>query len=316
MELPRALRQAVDAALQGVSARDLALASDALSQRYRGEVRDGRFHVADDLAARAYLAARLPATYAAIRAALDAVAELRPEFTPRRLLDFGAGPGTALWAARDCWPELDAATLIEASASMRKFGAELAPASDVAQIDWRTDPPTSGQSDLVTLAYVLDELDPAERRSLVEQLWSLTADTLLIVEPGTPAGWQRILDARAQLLEEGAQMIAPCPHAQACPLVAPDWCHFARRVARSRAHLQAKNAEVPWEDEKFSYVAVSRILTALPEARVIASPRAGSGKVALKLCARDGAARGALITRRDGDRYKRARRLDWGDALS
>ena len=96
MELPSALRQPVDAVLQGVSARDLAAAAEALSLRYRGEVRDGRFHVSDDLTARAYPAARLPATYAAIRAALDAVAEVRPEFSPRSLLDFGAGPLCAL----------------------------------------------------------------------------------------------------------------------------------------------------------------------------------------------------------------------------
>jgi ribosomal protein RSM22 (predicted rRNA methylase) len=320
MELPQALRQAVDAALEGVAARDLAAASDALSQRYRGEVRDGRLHVSDDRSARAYLAARLPATYAAIRAAFDAVAELHPGFAPRSLLDFGAGPGTALWAASDCWPELEAATLIEASAPMRKFGESFAPATGIAQIDWRrdmpiSDMPISAAHDLVTLAYVLDELDPVQCASLVECLWSATADTLLIVEPGTPAGWQRILDARDLLLKQGAQMIAPCPHLHACPLSSPDWCHFSRRVSRSRAHLQAKSADIPWEDEKFIYLAVSRNAVPLSAARVIALPRAGSGKVALKLCTPDGAMRRVLVTKRDGERFKRARRVDWGDGF-
>jgi ribosomal protein RSM22 (predicted rRNA methylase) len=316
MELPRALRQAVDQALEGVPARDLAAASDALSARYRAELRDGRLHVADDLAARAYLAARLPATYAAIRAALDAVAAVRPEFAPSSLLDFGAGPGTVLWAVRDGWPDLAAATLIEASASMRKFGAEFASQSGAAEIDWRSDVPTAGARDLVTLAYVLDEMDAAQRSTLIRQLWSLTGDTLLIVEPGTPAGHRRILDARDQLLQQGAHMLAPCPHASACPLVAPDWCHFARRVSRSRAHLAAKGAEVPWEDEKFSYLAVARNSAAVPAARVIAPPRAGSGKVELKLCEGDGAARTVLVTRREGDRFKQAKRLGWGEAWS
>jgi ribosomal protein RSM22 (predicted rRNA methylase) len=314
MELPPALRQAVDAALHGISSRDLAAASDALTQRYRGEVRDGRMHVADDLSARAYLAARLPATYAAIRAACEAIAALRGDFAPKALLDFGAGPGTALWAARDCWPDLDGATLIEASGAMRKFGEAFAPASGVARIDWQSELATAPHGDLVTLAYVLDELDAAERATLVRELWSRTEDILLIVEPGTPAGWRRILEARALLLQDGAEMIAPCPHAAACPLVAPDWCHFARRVSRSRAHLQAKHAEVPWEDEKFIYLAVSRRAAPLPEARVIAPPRAGSGKVELKLCAGDGTARPVLVTKRTGERYKQARRLDWGDS--
>lgn len=315
MELPRTLRQAVDAALEGVSARDLAAASNVLTQRYRAELRDGRAHLADDLTARAYLAARLPATYAALRAALDAIAQQRPDFAPATLLDFGAGPGTALWATRDCWPTVDAALLIETSSAIRTFGAGFAKESGVAQIDWQPSLDAAAARDLVTLAYVLDELDPAARVPLIERLWSLTADTLLIVEPGTPAGCRRILEARTQLLKSGAHLVAPCPHAAACPLVAPDWCHFSRRVARSRAHLSAKDAEVPWEDEKFSYMAVSRRDNALPHSRVIALPRAGSGKVELKLCSSGGAAKWELVTRRQSDRYKAARRAAWGDAF-
>ena len=315
MELPAALRQAVDTALHGVSTRDLAAASDALSQRYRGEVRDGRFHVSDELTARAYLAARMPATYAAIRAALDAVAEIRPDFSPKSLLDFGAGPGTVLWAARDCFTDLEAATLIEASASMRKFGEAFAQESGLARIAWHSDQTALAPSDLVTLAYVLDELEAPQRQALIGDLWSATTDTLLIVEPGTPAGWQRVLDARAWLLQQGAHVVAPCPHALGCPLVAPDWCHFSRRVSRSRAHLMAKGAEVPWEDEKFSYIAVSRKPATLPEARVIAPPRTGSGKAALKLCESDGKARTRLVTKRDGESYRRARRVGWGEVF-
>ncbi len=315
MQLPPALRQAVDAALDGVPRQALAAAQDALSQRYRAELRDGRAHLADDLTARAYLAARLPATYAAIRTALDAIAERRPDFAPSTLLDFGAGPGTALWAARDCWRHLDSALLVETSSAIRAFGAGFARESGVAQIEWKPALDTVTSHDLVTIAYVLDELDPAPRASLIDRLWSATGDTLLVVEPGTPAGWRRILDARTQLLKSGAILIAPCPHALTCPLVEPDWCHFSRRVARSRAHLQAKEAEVPWEDEKFIYLAVARRSVALPQARVIAAPRIGSGKAELKLCSRDGSATWQLITRREGDRYKRARRAEWGDAV-
>jgi ribosomal protein RSM22 (predicted rRNA methylase) len=50
--------------------------------------------------------------------------------------------------------------------------------------------------------------------------------------------------------------------------------------------------------------------------RVLAPPRGGSGKVELKLCQPDGGACARLFTRRDGDIFKRAKRLDWGDALA
>ena len=123
MELPAADMAAVDTALEGLPLAELQAAAARLSARYRSETRDGRAHLADDLSARAYLAVRMPATYAAVRASLDAVAQLRPGFAPQSLLDAGAGPGTALFAARDCWPSLSDATLIETSPAIRRWGA-------------------------------------------------------------------------------------------------------------------------------------------------------------------------------------------------
>jgi ribosomal protein RSM22 (predicted rRNA methylase) len=49
---------------------------------------------------------------------------------------------------------------------------------------------------------------------------------------------------------------------------------------------------------------------------VIAPPKSGSGKILLKLCEQDGSAAEKLFTKRDGELFKRARRLDWGDTLS
>ena len=320
MELPPLLRQAIDRALDGVALADLATAAAALSQRYREERRDGAFYVASRRDALAYVAVRLPATYAAVRATFDAIAEARPDFAPRTMLDIGAGPATALWAAADCWPALADALLVEASPLLRACGEELAAEADLPNMTWRianvaSDAIDGAPRDLVALAYVLNELTPNARQLTLERLWGLTADTLVIVEPGTPAGWQRILAARRQLIESGAHVIAPCPHAHECPLQPPDWCHFARRVARSRLHRQAKGADVPWEDEKFSYVALSRRPAPAAGARVIARPRKASGRVTLKLCRPDGSAADQLFSRRDGDLFKHASRSDWGSSL-
>jgi ribosomal protein RSM22 (predicted rRNA methylase) len=320
MELPLLLRRAVDRALSGIPLDELAATAAVLSQRYREERRDGKTHVASDRDALAYLAVRLPATYAAVRASFAAVAEARPDFAPKSALDIGAGPGTALWAATECWPELADVLLVEASPVFRAFGEQLAAEMQQVRMTWRTsDVATDGihgePSDLVTLAYVLNEIAPEDQSLVVERLWRLAADTFVIVEPGTPAGWERILAARRQLIEAGAHVIAPCPHANACPLQPPDWCHFARRVARSRLHRQAKGADVPWEDEKFSYVAVSRTWAAAAGARVIARPRKASGRVTLKLCRPDGSAAEQLFSRRDGALFRRASRSDWGSSL-
>ncbi|TPJ08666.1 methyltransferase type 11 [Mesorhizobium sp. B2-7-3] len=321
MELPAALRQGVDRLLEKVALPDLKQAAKTLSDRYRAELRDGRLHMAQDMAVKAYLATRMPATYAAVRASLDALAEARPDFAPATLLDVGAGPGTVLWATSDLWPELELATLLEASAAVRKVGETLAADAITARTVWRagdvtTDIADLQSADLVTCAYVLDEIAPAALPKMVDRLWQLTKDTLLIVEPGTPAGWLRILAVRAQLIAAGAHVLAPCPHDAPCPLNPPDWCHFSRRVARSRLHRLAKEAEVPWEDEKFIYVAASRQPAAFHAARIVAPPKSGSGKVVLKLCEANGSAGERLFTKRDGDAFKVARRADWGDALA
>ena len=276
--------------------------------------------MAEDRAVKAYLAPRLPATSAAVRAIIDALAEARPDFQPKSLLDIGAGPGTMLWATTDLWSDLEQAVLVEASAAVRKIGQSLATDAIAARIDWLAGDATIDladlqPADLVTAAYVLDEIVPASLPKLVGRLWQLTADTLLIVEPGTPAGWQRILAVRRQLVEAGAHVLSPCPHEAPCPLAQPDWCHFSRRVARSRLHRLTKDADVPWEDEKFIYVAASRHPAPSRPARVIAPPKSGSGKVTLKLCEPGGGAGEKLFTKRDGDLFKVARRLDWGDTL-
>ncbi|MGE3872687.1 MAG: small ribosomal subunit Rsm22 family protein [Parvibaculaceae bacterium] len=320
MELPILLRQAVDQALEGVPMAELTRAATLLSERYRGEMRDGALHISGDLAAKAYLATRLPATYAAVRDAMAKLAELRPDFQPKSLLDAGSGPGTVLWAAADCWLGLEDATLLETANAIRHWGEVLAASASVEHVRWQStdilrDLAIDEPRDLVCLTYVLSELPDGRRAPLVDDLWSVTADMLLIVEPGTPKGWARILAARDLLIEAGAHIIAPCPHRDACPIAAPDWCHFARRVARSRLHRLAKGADVPWEDEKYTYLAASRHRGQTVDARILAPPRAGKGRIDLKLCCADGTLRGRTISKRDGPLFKTMRRRDWGEAI-
>jgi ribosomal protein RSM22 (predicted rRNA methylase) len=194
MELPPQLRRNVDRALSGVALADLAAAAATLSQRYRGGLGDDNPYVRSERDALAYMAVRLPATYAAVRASFAAVVESRPDFAPKTALDVGAGPGTALWAAVDCWPDLADALLIEASPIFRSCGEELAREAELPRSTWRVADLAAAAidcapRDLVSVAYVLNELAPAVRESVLQRLWDVTADTLVIVEPGTPAGW-------------------------------------------------------------------------------------------------------------------------------
>ncbi len=146
-------------------------------------------------------------------------------------------------------------------------------------------------------------------------MWAKTRDTLLIVEPGTPAGYGRIIASREQLIASGAHVAAPCPHDGKCPLTAPDWCHFTQRLPRSRAHKQVKGAELPFEDEKFSYVALTRAPVAPRPARVLAQPVVTKVEVTAKLCTSDGLVI-AKVPRRAKADFAGARRWRWGDAVT
>jgi ribosomal protein RSM22 (predicted rRNA methylase) len=318
-DLPAELKAALGARLHGLSRNDAAQRAGAISQVYRGGGGSGAIRTEAD--ALAYALARMPATYAAVTASLNALCEARGDFAPANLLDVGAGPGTATWAAAQAFASLTIFTLIDANAALRGLALDLARGSDrlsamrYSQGDAGAELAEAAPADLVVASYMINEFNDATRAALADLMWAKTRDTLLVVEPGTPAGTQRILDLRRRLVAQGARVAAPCPHDSECPLAATDWCHFTQRLPRSRAHKQLKAAELPYEDEKFIYLALSRAPPTQRQARVLTQPNSTKVAVTAKLCTREGI-RSIVAPRRDKLAYARLRKLNWGDALS
>lgn len=171
------------------------------------------------------------------------------------------------------------------------------------------------KADLVLASYALAEIAPPAQAGLIARLWDACDGVIALIEPGTPAGYGRILAAREILIAAGARIFAPCPHAAACPLAAPDWCHFSVRLPRSRDHRLAKGAAMSFEDEKFAYLLAARpAVGARPAAgRILARPKAGKPGIEFKLCGADALER-RFVPRRDRLEHAKARRLDWGEA--
>lgn len=317
-DLPAELKSALDARLHGLSRSDAAERSARISRTYRDGGGSGAIKSEAD--ALAYALARMPATYAAVAASLNALRETRPDFAPQNLLDIGAGPGTATWAAAEAFSSLQAFALLDANDALRTLALDLARrdirlhAMAYERGEARAALAKAGNADLVVASYMIGEITEAERTALANLMWEKTRDTLLVVEPGTPAGYARIIALRAQLIAQGAHVAAPCPHDNACPLVAPDWCHFVQRLPRSRAHKQLKAAELPYEDEKFIYVALTRVPVARRPARVLTQPEITKIAVTAKLCTDQGIAHTAA-PRRDKVQYSRFRKFNWGDAI-
>ncbi len=317
-DLPAELKAALERKAEGRSRNEAARRAGVISQNYRGGGDSKTIRTEDD--ALAYALARMPATFAATASCLAAIEELRPDFSPSSLLDVGAGPGTATWAAARVFPSLHDFALIDSNTSLRDLALEFVQTgSSPSAMDYRQGDALkllggAESADLVIASYLIGELGDAERANLADAMWSKTRDTLLIVEPGTPAGYARIVELRARLIAKGAHVVAPCPHDNACPLVAPDWCHFSQRLARSRAHKHLKGAELPFEDEKFSYVVLSREPNVLHPSRVLTQPKISKVAVTMKLCTTAGIDI-VSVPHRDKAKYSIARRLNWGDAM-
>jgi ribosomal protein RSM22 (predicted rRNA methylase) len=365
--LPPALVAALDAALEGVSRNDLAARAAAQTATFRGGGTSRP--ITSQLDALAYGLARMPATFAANAAVFARLAEAMPDFAPASLLDVGAGPGTASWAAASRWPSVKMVTMVDHNPALRALARRLADSepmltADIVAGDAGTD---GAHADLVVASYVLAEMAEADAVRTARDLWPRAEQALVLIEPGTPAGFRRIRAARAALIEAGAHVAAPCTHDNACPMAGSvgasrsdnqisvgasrsdnqisvgasrsdnqisvgasrsdnqisvgasrsdnqisDWCHFSQRLPRRRDHMQLKAATVPFEDERYSYVALTRDVPPPRTARILSPPLEEKPGLAFELCDKGGRS-GRFVPVRDRDEIRRVRRKGWGD---
>ena len=297
--------------LAGLDRTTLASAAGQITADYQL----GRFRgsLASAESRAAYLLTRLPATLAANISVFREVARLQPELQPNSLLDLGSGPGTAMWAAREVWPEISSFTLVENNRDFLELGKRLA-----AEIptDWvNADITSLGQfpgADIVVSSYSLGEFKNG--RDVIEKAWQSAQKALVILEPGTPRNFANLAGIRQQLISRGAHPIAPCPHRNECPMAAADdWCHFAVRVDRTSEHRRLKAGTLGYEDEKFSYLAFSKTPAAHAAARIVRHPAIHRGHIQLTLCTPEGL-QSTTVTRSQRMAFRAARKAEWGDA--
>ncbi|KAF8940800.1 37S ribosomal protein S22 [Dissophora ornata] len=204
----------------------------------------------------AYIAAMASTTYSAIKNVLEEVNRRVPDLQPRTFLDFGTGPGTAIWAANEVWETPLKYTGIDASLAMLETAEEIlevmssrgAPICNVTLKPFMSHGSQDAKHDVVMSAFALSELTtPALRKSTLEHLWDSTNDMLILIDRGTPSGFKILAEAREQILgldadrfkvkpkydaygnqlpeeepqaREPAHVLAPCPHDKICPIYA------------------------------------------------------------------------------------------------
>jgi ribosomal protein RSM22 (predicted rRNA methylase) len=312
--LPSALREAVEQELCGLNRSRVARAAEQITSDYKAGNFAGSLDSAEARAA--YLVTRLPATYAACNSVFTEIDRRWPDFKPSSVLDLGAGPGTASWAAAEVWPTLREFTVVESNREFAQMCRRLTDSSETLRAakletsDLRITRELPS-ADLVIVSYAIGELPNAV--TIAMTAWAAAKQLLVIVEPGTPRNFGQVAQIRRELIAIGAHLVAPCPHELECPMAAAsDWCHFAVRLERRAEHRRMKGGALGYEDEKFSYIAFAKGPTQLTNARIVRHPMTHSGFIRLSLCTTDGLQE-KTVTRSQKEAFRAARRAKWGD---
>lgn len=276
-------------------------AAQALSERYRTGDKP-YLRAPEDR--EAYLVTRLPAT----QAALGRVLKEMQGADISSYLDVGAGPGGSWEVAREWFPQLELATFVEVDREFTHIGKNKLKDQPIL---WMKDIRDVKPHDMVLFSYSWGEIKNLE---ILMHAWRLCTQCLVIVEPGTPAGYVSMLEAREALIKEGGVVVAPCPHSRACPLKgSSEWCHFGVRLERSREHQWAKGGSLGFEDEKFSYVIVSKHERASFMGRMVKDLLRRKGHTILTLCTEHGI-ESKTVSKKESN-YKQINKLSWGDKV-
>lgn len=289
----------------------------ALRERYR--TKQGS-HFKDDQERLIYLLARLPQTTLVLQEVLRSLQAIVPE--ARHFCDFGAGPGNLVWALGALNWSYDSIQLVERDEPMRELGSALldeAPHYDRNKLAWhaRLDEKALQKVDVSIASYSLGEVQESLRKTIVSELWKRCHYGMVIIEPGTPQGFSVIRSLRAQLIDEGAMIQAPCTHEQACPMAPKDWCHFKLNCKRPSFLKQVKNSTLGYEEENYSYVVAvkaSLLVSVRPYGRIVRPLLKRSGHVSLDLCTQTGIER-ITMSKKDGELYKESKKLSRGDIV-
>lgn len=162
-----------------------------------------------------YLQRKMPYSYSIFRRVLHEVKLRMPQdFKPEAVLDYGAGLGSGLWAAKHVFgEEVARIAAVEPNTSMRKLGKYITEelneksGNNILWVDSLSMIPgiggAKGKFDIVLLGFVLQEVPTAKQREmLMEALWSRVKEggVLVLLEPGSPKGYRFVMSFRDWIL--------------------------------------------------------------------------------------------------------------------
>ena len=314
MRIPDELEAKIENEINNIKLTDLRDIAKILSAMYMNAKRTGQSLLNKNLEVLAYSIIRMPATFCAINKAIE---ETLKRYNPniKTVLDIGSGTGAGEWAVLNNI-DVEEITCIEREKEMENMARKLLQGHN--NIKWRNQDIVqdniTDKADLIITSYMINELKEASKEKVINDILQAFNKLAIFIEPGTPEGFNNIRKVQRLALERNLNIIAPCTCQTECSLPPDDWCHSIVRVERSKVHKFVKNADVPYEDEKFSYIAISREKIDNSGARILRHPNISSGFIKVKVC-NNGSIEEKTITKKEKDLFKKVKKLKCGDLI-
>ncbi len=317
MKIPELLENAIEQKIKNVKLAELKQCANNLSEKYMKQERTGDTLLNTEIETLAYSIMRMPATYGAVYTALKNTLE-RIDSNIQSVLDIGAGTGAATWAISDLLEPNDIRCLEREPVMLEQGKAFMKQNPNLRDVSWEyadiVKDNLDVRADLVVTSYMLNEIRPEERNNVIHKLIESSNQIILIVEPGTPEGFKNIKEVQKIAIENGLHIVAPCTFQGICPLPDDDWCHSIVRMERTKLHKLLKDAELSYEDEKFSYIVISKEKCDNSGIRILRHPIIEKGKITLKVC-HNGNIEKMVVTKKDKELFKNVKKKKCGDNI-
>ena len=312
------LAQAIDFVLTKQGITNLKKEFNVISSKYRQEI-GGESIISTKEQVLSYISGRMIETAVIVDDVLNKVC-LVSNFKNdiKTVLDVGSGTGSCLWALSNFLNKASVIAL-EKEELMIEYAKQLNKGlscdieyiqSDV--LNKKTE--NINSCDLVIESFMLNELKEMDRIKAVDYMCEKANDYIIMVEPGTPKSYERMMEIRKYVLSKGFNLILPCLHGGECGLK-NDYCNFSVRVERTKTSRQIKNGTLNYEDEKYFYLVFRKENKRAGgySSVILRRPVYRKGCVDLKLCLKEGEIKSRTVTKSDRENYRKAKDFKHGD---
>jgi ribosomal protein RSM22 (predicted rRNA methylase) len=327
INLPESIATAISRLLSETNSNLWLKNAEALHSRYMTRIKDETSYLQSEADSMAYLALRVPATYAQIYSALLQIKEALPSLYPTSLTDIGCGPGVGVWAAKAVWPSITKAVCIDTNNHVLKLGEIIQNEAQLPlSVTWKQADLLSQTiidfeaSDIVIIANVLNELKGKEREAFIAKMKKTSHPIIVILEPGNERGFQIIQDL-TRLLKDSSSVLVPYIN-QSFVESQSYWIHFSQRFIRPAFERLVRQSmrESPqmasdWEETKYTYVAVAKNKQPIKAwGRCIGPVKKQKGFLEVPLLT-EKEITVIKILKRHKKHYSRAKNLKWGEII-